>query len=132
MHVSDIETLILPWTHNCSSAIEILFQEPEFATCSDLCFCYDLIQFFLQDANPLGEIILGTTADKFSVDEEPLAGEYSFTLHTPFRDFPLIADNSEEKMQWVKAFQSVLENLEEMVSGSPRARCSTYELETKY
>lgn len=86
----------------------------------------------LQDANPLGEIILGTAADKFSVDEEPIAGEYSFTLHTPFRDFPLIADGSEEKMQWVKAFQSVFENLEGMIPGSPRARCSTYELETKY
>ena len=91
-----------------------------------------VIHFFLQDANPLGEIILGTTADKFSVDEEPIAGEYSFTLHTPFRDFPLIADSREEKMQWVKAFQAVLENLEGIVSGSPSVRCSTYELETKY
>ena len=86
----------------------------------------------LQDATPLGEIILGTAADKFSVDEEPMAGECSFTLHTPFRDFPLIAENNDEKMEWVKAFQMVFEKLEMMTPTSPRARCSTYELETKY
>lgn len=87
----------------------------------------------LQDANPLGEIILGTAIDKFSVDKEPMAGECSFTLHTPFRDFPLIAESNDEKMQWVKAFQLVFEKLEELVAPtSPRARCSTYELETKY
>ena len=55
------------------------------------------IFWLFQDANPLGEIILGTAADKFSVDSQPLAGECSFTLHTPFRDFPLVADSVEDK-----------------------------------
>ena len=88
---------------------------------------------FIQDATPLGEIILGTTADKFTVDEESLAGEYSFTLHTPFRDFPLIAESQEEKEQWVKAFQLVFGHImDTMLPMSPRARCSTYELELQY
>jgi len=80
----------------------------------------------------LGEIILGATADKFTVDEESLAGEYSFTLHTPFRDFPLVAESQEEKGQWVKAFNLVFEHIVDNIPMSPRARCSTYELELQY
>ena len=94
--------------------------------------CLHAWLILLQDANPLGEIILGTGADKFSIDEEPIAGDFSFTLHTPFRDFPLIADSRDEKMQWIKGFQAVFERLEAMVPLAPRVRCSTYELDSKY
>lgn len=81
------------------------------------------------DAHPLGEIILGSIAEGFSIEESTNAGEFAFTLHTPKRVFPLlpVPENRTEKSEWVMALQQVLE--QPPVSPSSPSRGSTYELD---
>ena len=62
----------------------------------------------------MGEIILGTPSEGFSVDEtappELGGGENSFVLNTPTRTFPLLAETSEEKISWLAVLRASIEN----------------------
>lgn len=61
----------------------------------------------------MGEIVLGTTTEGFSVDETaPLelgGGENAFVLNTPTRTFPLLAETSDEKLSWLAVLRAALE-----------------------
>lgn len=84
----------------------------------------------IQDANPLGEILLGSTAEGYSVEETVNHGEFAFVLHTPKRIFPLIPvpENLTEKTEWVMALQQIIQQPPQSPS-SPSMRGSTYELD---
>lgn len=87
----------------------------------------------LQDANPLGEILLGSPSQGYSVEEECPpeynAGEYAFVLVTPIRSYPLIPEEqtAEEKARWVECLRHAIEK----DSGESCAMngASTYETE---
>ena len=70
--------------------------------------------FFLQDAFPLGEILLGSSSEGFSVDEtappELGGGENAFMLNTPTRTFPLLAETSDEKLSWIATLTEAIES----------------------
>ena len=86
--------------------------------------------FHMQDAHPLGEILLGSVAEGFSLEESINIGEFAFALHTPKRVFPLIPvpENRMEKAEWVTSLQQVLHEPPASPS-SPSMRFSTYELD---
>lgn len=78
--------------------------------------------FAIQDAFPLGEIVIGTSADGFSVDENAPddlgGGENAFVLNTPTRTFPLLADTSDEKHMWITAIRDAIEHLRTSTSSN--------------
>ena len=71
---------------------------------------------FAQDANPLGEILLGSASQGYGINEECPpeynGGEYAFELLTPIRSFPLIPEpqKSEEKASWIECLKSAIES----------------------
>ena len=66
-----------------------------------------------QDAFPLGEIVLGTESEGFTVDEsapyELGVGENGFVLNTPNRIYPLQAATAEDKLNWIAMFRATIE-----------------------
>lgn len=71
-----------------------------------------VIHYLLQDPFPLGEILLGTETEGFSVDEmapyDLGVGENGFVLNTPNRIYPLQAATSEEKHDWIATLRRVI------------------------
>lgn len=74
---------------------------------------YHLPPSFSQDAFPLGEIVMGTESEGFSVDEsapyELGVGENGFVLNTPNRIYPLQAATAEDKLNWIAMFRAAIE-----------------------
>lgn len=68
----------------------------------------------IQDAFPLGEIVIDSSSDGFFVDEnapdELGGGENAFVLSTPTRTFPLLAENPDDKQRWITLLRDVIEN----------------------
>ena len=66
----------------------------------------------LQDANPKGEVFLGHRTDNFAVREGVKPGDhdqdYSFTLHTPERDYVMSADTKEQRKTWMETLKAVI------------------------
>lgn len=90
------------------------------------------VPYSLQDPFPLGEIMLGTETEGFSVDESAPydlgVGENGFVLNTPNRIYPLQAITSEEKHDWIATLRKVITR----ASSSPNGVASlleTYETE---
>lgn len=75
----------------------------------------------IQDAFPLGEIIMGNASDGFSVDEnapyELGGGENAFILNTPLRTYPLLAETSEEKVSWIAVLRAAIERVSSLPNG---------------
>ena len=67
---------------------------------------------FFQDANPKGEVFLGYKNDNFAIREGVKPGDhdqdYSFTLHTPDRDYVMSADTKEDRKRWMEALRAVI------------------------
>ena len=87
--------------------------------------------FTLQDAFPLGEIILGSSSEGFSVDEtappELGGGENAFMLNTPTRTYPLLAETSDEKLSWIATLNEAIEvDLSDQCSTLERSANGTY------
>ena len=65
------------------------------------------------DAFPLGEIILGTEAESFSVEEgsshDTGSSDSSFILNTPIRSYPFLAETPEEKLSWIAVLRASIE-----------------------
>ena len=74
-----------------------------------------------QDAFPLGEIVLGTETEGFSVDEsapyELGVGENGFVLNTPNRIYPLQAATSEDKLDWIATFRAAIDRASSSPNG---------------
>lgn len=76
---------------------------------------WDVCLLPVQDANPLGEILLGSPSQGYSIEEdcppEFNAGEYAFVLVTPIRNYPLIPEEqtAEEKASWVECLRQAIE-----------------------
>ena len=68
---------------------------------------------YTQDAFPLGEIIVGSSSEGFSVDEnapdELGGGENAFVFNTSTRTYPLLAETIEEKQDWISALRGAIE-----------------------
>ncbi len=66
-----------------------------------------------QDAFPLGEVVIGSSGEGFSVDENAPddlgGGEGAFVLNTTTRTFPLLAETPEEKHSWVHVLREAIE-----------------------
>ena len=86
----------------------------------------------LQDPHAHGEIVLGSAADGYHVDDNVPARladrMYIFMLHVPSRGgggFPLLAESRESKKEWIKSLTKVIEES----TGSPDQSVapSTYE-----
>ena len=75
----------------------------------------------IQDAFPLGEIIMGNASDGFSVDENAPydlgGGENAFVLNTPLRTYPLLAETSEEKVSWIAVLRAAIERVSSLPNG---------------
>ena len=80
-----------------------------------------LCSYILQDAFPLGEIVLGTETEGFSVDESaPFdlgVGENGFVLNTPNRIYPLQAATAEDKLEWIATFRAAIEKASSSSNG---------------
>eukprot|EP00731_Ephydatia_muelleri_P029286 Em0020g930a len=65
------------------------------------------------DAFPLGEIILGTEAEGFGVEEgsshDTGSSDSSFILNTPTRSYPFLAETPEEKLSWIAVLRASIE-----------------------
>ena len=73
--------------------------------------------WLLQDPTPLGEIILGPYSSGYWVDEDvPERIKHNlnvFMLHVPARangGFPLLAEDSAAKKEWMEALQCVIDD----------------------
>lgn len=69
----------------------------------------------MQDSHPLGEIILGSSADGFYVDEDVPSKlqdhMFIFMLHVPNRaggGYPLYADSAQSKKEWMEALRGAI------------------------
>lgn len=85
----------------------------------------------LQDAFPLGEIVIDTSSEGFFVDEnapdELGGGENAFVLNTPTRTFPLLAETAEDKREWISILRDVIEkSITATMSPSNGATLTTY------
>ena len=66
----------------------------------------------MQDAFPLGEVVIGTAEEGFSVDENAPddlgGGESAFIFNATTRTYPLLAETTEEKHAWVDVLRQVI------------------------
>ena len=87
----------------------MLFTLPQ-VTITKVCF---LPTNLPQDAFPLGEIVLGTESEGFSVEEgsshDVGSGDSSFILNTPTRSYPFLAETAEEKLSWIAVLRAAIE-----------------------
>lgn len=93
-------------------------------------FCYVFLHLS-KDAFPLGEIVLGTETEGFSVDETAPydlgVGENGFVLNTPNRIYPLQAATAEEKLDWIATFRAAFEKASNSPNGVASYLDSTYD-----
>lgn len=65
-----------------------------------------------KDAFPLGEVIIGSNNEGFSVDENAPddlgGGENAFVFNATTRTYPLLAETTEEKHEWVKVLRRAI------------------------
>ena len=85
----------------------------------------------LQDAFPLGEIVIDSSSEGFFVDEnapdELGGGENAFVLNTPTRTFPLLAETAEDKHEWITVLRDVIEkSITSPMSASNGATLTSY------
>jgi hypothetical protein len=65
-----------------------------------------------QDAFPLGEVVIGSRSEGFSVDENAPddlgGGENAFVFNTTTRTYPLLAETTDEKHAWVEVLREAI------------------------
>lgn len=80
--------------------------------------------FLFQDAFPLGEVIIGSAGEGFSVDENAPddlgGGESAFMFNATTRTYPLLAETTEEKHAWVQVLRQAIEKADSSPNGHDR------------
>lgn len=80
--------------------------------------------FCCQDPFPLGEVVIGSASEGFSVDENAPddlgGGESAFMFNATTRTYPLLAETTEEKHVWVKVLREVIDTVSSSPNGQDR------------
>lgn len=74
-----------------------------------------------QDAFPLGEVVIGSGSEGFSVDENAPddlgGGENAFVFNATTRTYPLLAETTEEKHVWVEVLRQAIHTAGSSLNG---------------